>query len=141
MASESATLDVGQNIIKIGKIILIIVGIIILIILLWNAYKWFKKQQNELLFANSTATTTVAGTPVSINLGTTAQKINSAFHDYYWGLAEDEETAIIALLGVPKNLVPQLSSVYFQAYDLNLNDEFLKYLSSSDYERVAQQFN
>lgn len=118
---------------SIAKGIIIIVLLIFLYVIAKNIYAWYKKRQAESLLANST----IAG----INLGSVAQRIYAAFHEYYYGAAEDEETAIIALLDVPKALVPQLSDIYFQLYSKNLQNEYTQYLSASDYARVQNQFS
>lgn len=115
------------------KAIVIIVLLIFIYIIGKNIIAWIKKRQAENLLSNST----IGG----VNLGSVAQRIYSAFHEYYYGASEDEETAIISLLDVPKVLVPQLSDIYFQLYSKNLNSEFVRYLSSSDYARVQSQFS
>ena len=84
---------------------------------------------------------TIGNQTVSVNLGSTAQKIHAAFHDYYYGMSEDEEGAIVALSNVPKSLIKQLSDIYYNLYSVNLNDEFLNYLSDSDYSRVSNLLN
>lgn len=113
--------------------IIIIVSLIILYLVGRRIYTYIKNKQLETVLATST----VAG----INLGSVAQRIYAAFHEYSYGLAEDEEAAIIALLDVPKALVPQLSSIYFTLYSKNLNNEFTQYLSTSDYARIQAQFS
>lgn len=121
------------------QIVIVIILAIIIGAILLQLYKVWKKYKNQILLENSTATTTVAGTPITVNLGTVAQEINSAFHDYYGGLFEDEESAIISISKVPKALIPQLSELYFNVYGYNLKEEFLKY-AKEDYPRIAYLF-
>ena len=125
----------------ITKIIVIAIAVILLFIIYKQLMKLYLAKYHEDILQNSTVQTSVNNTPLSINLGSIAQQIHAAFHDYYYGLSEDEETAIVALNNVPKSLIPQLSDTYFKLYAVNLNSEFTNYLSSEDYKRVQNLFS
>ena len=78
----------------------------------------------------------------TINLLTVRDKIYDAFYNADWaGLTEDEETAITTLLLVPKTRIPQLSILYKAAYNKDLRNEFIKFLSDTQYKRVQSLLN
>lgn len=78
----------------------------------------------------------------TINLLTIRDKIYDAFYNADWaGLTEDEETAINTLLLVPKTRIPQLSVLYKTAFNKDLRNDFIKFLSNSDYKRVQALLN
>lgn len=78
----------------------------------------------------------------TINLLTIRDKIYDAFYNADWaGLTEDEETAINTLLLVPKTRIPQLSILYKAAFNKDLRNEFIKFLSNTQYKRVQSLLN
>lgn len=104
-------------------------------------YSEYKKNKQKQVLENSTTSTNVNGVNLSINLGSVAQQIHSAFYDNDWfGWTEDEDKAITVILGVPKALIPQLKEVYFQLYDKDLNQDFIQYTGDS-YYKVSNLFN
>lgn len=122
----------------IVKLIIIAVLIIAAYVVIKKVWKYFDDKRRSKIIDNSTKTGTGAsGQPVSINLGTIASKIHDAFYNNDWfGMTEDEEGAIIALLNVPKSLIPDLSAIYYQLYSKNLKEEFQRFLGASDWKRV-----
>lgn len=55
-------------------------------------YSEYKKNKQKQVLENSTTSTNVNGVNLSINLGSVAQQIHSAFYDNDWfGWTEDEE--------------------------------------------------
>ena len=81
---------------------------------------------------------TELGTPAPTNLGAKATKIFYAFHGSVF--SEDEKTAINTLLSVPKENIKALSEFYFNVYKKSLQQDFVKYLSASEYELVKNHF-
>ena len=79
---------------------------------------------------------------VTVNLAQVSQEINDAFYNNDWfGSTEDEEAAIAAVKRVPKQLIPQLTQTYAQLFNKDLRSEFVKYLSTDEFEQVAYLFN
>lgn len=77
-----------------------------------------------------------------INLLTVRDKIYDSFYNADWaGVTEDEETAIKTLLTVPKTRIAQLSALYKSAFNKDLRNDFIKFLSNADYKRVQKQLN
>lgn len=82
------------------------------------------------------------GKRYTINLLTIRDKIYDAFYNADWaGLTEDEETAIETLLLVPKTRIAQLSALYKAAYNKDLRNDFIKFLSVSQYNKVKTLLN
>jgi len=78
----------------------------------------------------------------NINLKNIASKIYEAFYNADWfGVTEDEETAIKAIKQVPKALINKLMQEYAKLYNKNLQNDFVKFLSPTDYDRVEYLFN
>lgn len=97
-------------------------------------YKSYKEAKRQKLLEGNQVTTTfnspTTGQPITqtVDLGTKAAAIDAAFYENDWfGISEDEEAAITELLGVPKNLIPDLSNVYFKLNGKNLKSDFLKF--------------
>jgi len=129
------------NIKDIVKWVLIALAVAVVGFFVW---KFIKKQKSKELqkALDSTTTTNQGGKNVSVNLGSIAGAINDAFHHYYGGMAEDEERAIMELLNCPKQLIPQLSEVYYKISDgRGLKQDFIAYLDADEYARVRSQFS
>ena len=78
----------------------------------------------------------------TINLLTIRDKIYDAFYNADWaGVTEDEETAINTLLMVPKTRIGQLSTLYKTAFNKDLRNDFIKFLSNTEYKRVQSLLN
>lgn len=78
----------------------------------------------------------------TINLLTIRDKIYDAFYNADWaGITEDEETAIGTLLLVPKSRIGQLSILYKTAFNKDLRNDFVKFLSNTEYKRVQALLN
>jgi len=78
----------------------------------------------------------------TINLLTIRDKIYDAFYNADWaGITEDEETAISTLLLVPGSRIGQLSALYKTAYNKDLRNDFIKFLSNTEYKRVQSLLN
>lgn len=126
-----------------------LVGIIIIglsIYFIWRKiYAEWKKNKDQKLLENSVKTTVIqptgGGAPVtlSVNLGTLCGTIKEAFHGSWF--SEDEDLAMETLANCPKNLIGELSALYFQLYGLNLKGDFQKYCSSEQWNKVSLLFN
>lgn len=121
-------------------IIYIVLVILIIVLLVWLYKKWNAGHRNKLLNNSTATTTTPGGQPVSVNLGTIASQINSAFHSGLFGMTEDEDAAIAALTNCPKQLIPDLSALYFQLYDSNLKEDFQEYVSTEEWQKIEYLF-
>jgi hypothetical protein len=78
----------------------------------------------------------------TINLLTIRDKIYDSFYNADWaGLTEDEETAITTLLLVPKSRIAQLSALYKTAFNKDLRNDFIRFLSNTEYKRVQALLN
>lgn len=78
----------------------------------------------------------------TINLLTIRDKIYDSFYNADWaGITEDEETAINTLLLVPKTRIAQLSALYKTAFNKDLRNDFIKFLSNTEYKRVQTLLN
>jgi len=126
------------------KLILALVAAILIFLLIrFLVRKYQAAERNKLL--DKTVVTGIgeqSGSPISVDLGGKAAAIHDAFYDNdIFGATEDEERAITELSGVPKNVIPDLSATYYQLYSSNLKDDFVKYLSPEDWNRVADKFN
>lgn len=78
----------------------------------------------------------------TINLLTIRDKIYDSFYNADWaGITEDEETAIGTLLLVPKSRIGQLSALYKSAFNKDLRNDFIKFLSNTEYKRVQALLN
>jgi hypothetical protein len=125
-----------------GKTIIIIVVCVVVAIILFFVIRaaiiYAKKKKAQRLFESSYVSGTygTGGTAVIANLGTTAATIYDAFYNYWGGMSEDEETAIVALSNIPKANIPALSDIYFQLYAKNLREDFVKYLDAAEFKRV-----
>jgi hypothetical protein len=124
------------------KIIIIFVAAIVLWVIYKKISAFIKLRKDQFLLNNSTSTTTVNGVPISINLGTIATQINDAFYNNDWfGWTEDEDLAVSTISNVPKQLIPDLTDIYFNLYKRNLNSDFVKFLSADSYKKVQNLFN
>ena len=73
----------------------------------------------------------------TINLLTIRDKIYDAFYNADWaGVTEDEETAINTLLLVPPTRISQLAALYKTAFNKDLRNDFIRFLSNTEYKRV-----
>jgi hypothetical protein len=78
----------------------------------------------------------------TINLLTIRDKIYDSFYNADWaGITEDEEIAISTLLLVPKSRIGQLSALYKSAFNKDLRNDFIKFLSNTEYKRVQALLN
>ena len=128
------------------RLIIILVIIILIYIIGKKLYTIYQTNKKQKLLENSTQTTTFvnsSGQTVTqtIDLGTKANKIYNDFYNNDWfGISENEESARIELIGVPKTLVPELSNIYFQLYSKNMKNDFQSYLSDSQYQTISNLF-
>jgi hypothetical protein len=81
----------------------------------------------------------------TVNLNEVAQEIALAFGFAYpsydprrW--TEDEAKAMSALKTVPKSLIKNLAQIYYKKYERNLQQDFQKYLSASEYASIRSLF-
>lgn len=105
--------------------------------------KGFGNARRTYVMNHSTFTgTTGSGNAITVDLGAKAQEIYDCFYDNDWfGGTEDEEGAITAISGVPKNLIKDLSDTYKIISDgKDLKSDFIKYLSASQYKQVSHLF-
>lgn len=78
----------------------------------------------------------------TINLLTIRDKIYDAFYNADWaGITEDEDSAITNLLLVPKTRIGQLAVLYKSAFNKDLRNDFIKFLSNTEYKRVQALLN
>jgi len=123
-------------------------------VLAWVVIKNFNKiaqkiklQQQLNLYAQAqqgynVTTPTGQTVTVTVNLAQVSQEIYDAFYNNDWfGSTEDEEAAIAAVKRVPKQLIPQLTQTYAQLFNKDLRSDFVKYLSTDEFEQVAYLFN
>lgn len=123
------------------KIALILLGIIAIYFFVKFIYSSLIKIRNENLLNNSVYTGTTGGNVYQVDLGTKAASIYSAFYQNDWfGFSEDEEKAVQEIISVPKNIIPELSAIYFKLYGKNLKSDCLKYLSNSEWLKIADKF-
>lgn len=122
-----------------GKIIFWAVIAVIIIYVYRKVIVHLQALKTEQL-SNSTVNYTQNGQTTTIDLGGKALKIYDAFYNYYGGMAEDEETAISTLQSVPTQLVPKLSQIYFDLYAKTLKEDFTKFLSASEYNKISNKF-
>jgi hypothetical protein len=124
------------------KLVLILALLLVLFLVIRSVWAYAERIRQEKILQNSTVNTTINGVPVSVNLGTKAVAIYGAFHKNDWfDLSEDEEKAMTELLNVPKNVIPELSAIYFQLYDKNLKSEFESYLGTDDWNKISYLFS
>lgn len=126
------------------KIVLVIVAVIILIIIIrviivkyktWIAEQKIRKNENNYQTGN------IGGVPVQVNLGAVASDIYSSFYNNDWfGWTEDEDRAIAAINSVPKTLMPQLKSIYYENYGHVLTEDCTEFLGSK-YDLVKSQLD
>jgi len=123
-------------------------------VLAWIVIKNFNKiaqkiklQQQLNLYAQAqqgynVTTPTGQTVTVTVNLAQVSQEIYDAFYNNDWfGSTEDEDAAIAAVKRVPKQLIPQLTQTYAQLFNKDLRSEFVKYLSTDEFQQVAYLFN
>lgn len=123
-------------------------------VLAWVVIKNFNKiaqkiklQQQLNLYAQAqqgynVTTPTGQTVTVTVNLAQVSQEIYDAFFNNDWfGSTEDEAAAIAAVKRVPKQLIPQLTQTYAQLFNKDLRNDFVKYLSTDEFEQVAYLFN
>lgn len=76
-----------------------------------------------------------------INLDTLAAEIYDAFYNAgLFGFWKNQDRAIKAINNVPISLIPRLSALYNVKFGKTLKDDFIKFLSTSDYAKVGQKF-
>jgi hypothetical protein len=77
-----------------------------------------------------------------IDLKQIAATIYDAFYNNdLLGFTEDEDRAIAAVNNVPKTMIPQLSGIYKTNHKKDLSYDFIRFLNSTDYPKVAAKFN
>ncbi len=125
-----------------GKFILIVLVIVALYFALWKPIKRGidKAKVNKRLkeIGDSIITTTDGAT---VNLSAVATAIHDAFYNYYGGLYEDEARAITELKRVPQERIQQLAVIYGHLFDENLQQDFIEYVSSSEWDSIKYLFN
>ena len=116
----------------------IFLGLVIILLafvfFFWNEVKSFllkiKTKKSLSAYENSSI-------PVRyINPVETAYVIHDAFYGHFFGLVEDEQAAINALMAVPPPMVRSVASAYFNIDGKNMYDDFVKYLSDAQYREV-----
>lgn len=120
-----------------GKVVTVILIIIAIYLLYKKIMTTIQNSKKNDVLNNSTVTVGSGTSQTTIDLGAKAAQIYDAFHNYWGGMAEDEETAIAALKSVPTNQVSKLSQIYFNLYAKNLKEEFIKY---TDFNQVSFKF-
>lgn len=119
--------------------VIIIVVLIIVFIVAKQLYKqYLERKKNEIINDSQKTVTLPSGQTQSINLGAVALGIYDAFYNNdVFGASEDEQKAIALLSGVPKELIPDLSTIYFKLYGHNLREDYSKYLDSDEYAKIS----
>lgn len=79
---------------------------------------------------------------MQVNLADVADGIYDAFYNNDWfGITEDEETAVNELKKVPKLYIKQLADVYRELHNKNLYNDFRRFLSADYYKTVSTLLN
>ncbi len=77
----------------------------------------------------------------NIDLGTIAAGIYDSFYNNDWfGWSEDEERAMRLLLSVPREFIPDLENTYTSLYGEILREDFVRFLSDDEFQRIQQMF-
>lgn len=127
------------------KVIIWIVILILLFLIGRAIYQEYKNRKKNKILNESFATVTYTGAggqPIvqTVDLGTKAAVIDDAFYHNDWlGWTEDEDKAITELLGVQKELIPDLSGVYYKLNSKNLKEDFIQF-TGDKYSKVAHLF-
>jgi len=121
---------------KIDKNIKIGAGIVGSVLLLFVGKKIYS--QIKLKHEKNILDTSVA----TYDIGAIAAEIYDSFYNNdFFGITEDEQRAIDALLPVPNEYVPKVSDTYFKLYNKILKADFVKYLSSDQWNIIKQKFD
>ena len=119
----------------------------------WLAYKKGKKVMDRIKMRKDVESYSASSVPVivtqngqqitsNINLRDIASQIYDAFFNNDWfGWTEDEQRAAETIAKVPKAYIKQLMVEYNKAYNRNLHDDMVKYLSPSQYNLISFLFN
>jgi hypothetical protein len=121
---------------KIDKNIKIGAGIVGSVLLLFVGKKIYS--QIKLKHEKNILDTSVA----TYDIGAIAAEIYDSFYNNDWlGITEDEQRAVNAILPLPNEYVNKLSDTYFKLYNKILKADFVKYLSSEQWNVVKQKFD
>lgn len=94
-----------------------------------------KEFENNIVLGNA------GGVQYSLNPATTADEIYNALHrDCLFGLCENEQIAITALLNTPKAFISMVSDSYMKKYKLNLESDLVKLLDNENWVKVRELF-
>lgn len=82
------------------------------------------------------------GVTTNLNLSVIAGVIYDSFYNNdYFGWSEDETRAINELKKVPKPYISQLSQIYSDTYQKNLQNDFIEFCDSDEMEKIDYLFN
>lgn len=82
------------------------------------------------------------GVTTNLNLSLIAGNIYDAFYNNdFFNWTEDETRAINELKKVPKPYISQLSQIYSNTYQKNLQNDFIEFCDSDEMEKINYLFN
>jgi len=82
------------------------------------------------------------GVITNLNLSLIAGTIYDSFYNNdFFDWTEDETRAINELKKVPKQYIPQLSQIYSDTYQKNLQNDFIEFCDSDEMEKIDYLFN
>lgn len=82
------------------------------------------------------------GVTTNLNLSLIAANIYDSFYNNdFFNWTEDETRAVNELKKVPKSYISQLSQIYSNTYQKNLQDDFIKFCDSDELEKIDYLFN
>jgi hypothetical protein len=82
------------------------------------------------------------GVTTNLNLSLIAGNIYDSFYNNdYFSWTEDETRAINELKKVPKPYISQLSQIYSDTYQKNLQNDFIEFCDSDEMEKIDYLFN
>jgi hypothetical protein len=82
------------------------------------------------------------GVTTNLNLSLIAGTIYDSFYNNdFFDWTEDETRAIDELKKVPKQYIPQLSQIYSDTYQKNLQNDFIEFCDSDEMEKIDYLFN
>jgi len=82
------------------------------------------------------------GVTTNLNLSLIAGNIYDSFNNNdFFNWTEDETRAITELKKVPKPYIPQLSQIYSDTYQKNLQNDFIEFCDSDEMEKIDYLFN
>ncbi len=119
----------------------IIVAAVVCFILWRVGSKWYKnyKLNQALKLYKDSEVKTDSG--VVINTASVATEIHDAFYNNDWlGFSENEQAAIDALQGVPKEFIPRLEENYKTLFNKDLRADFNKFLEYDQYQSIKYLF-